>query len=109
MSTDKDKQISGLSSVLDDLQSLLEKQIELARQGNIRDVEALSKQTSSLVVKIRERGILELAEFKNRREQLQKLYEALYLAITAQKAGTFEELKQVRKGKRTIKAYRSNI
>ena len=109
MSTDKDKQISGLSSVLDDLQSLLEKQIELARQGNIRDVEALSKQTSSLVGKIGQRGILELTEFKNRREQLQKLYEALYLAITAQKAGIFEELRRVRKGKKTIEVYRRSI
>jgi len=100
-----DKQIH----LLDKLQSLLEKQIELARQGNISKVEILSKQAGSVVGKIAQTGVLELPEFKNRQGQLQKLYEDLCLAITAQKAGTTEELSRVRKGKKTVEVYRSNI
>jgi len=103
MSTDKQIHL------LDDLQSLLEKQIELAKQGNISDVEVLSKQTSSLVEKIAQAGIIELAEFKNRREQLQKLYKDLCLAVTAQRADVTEKLSRVRKGKKTIETYRNNI
>ena len=103
MSTDKHIHL------LDDLQSLLEKQIELAQQGNISGVEILSKQASSLVVEIAQTGILELREFKNRREQLQKLYDSLLLAITAQSAEVAGELSRVRKGKKTVEAYRSNI
>ncbi len=103
MSTDKQ------THLLDDLQSLLEKQIELAQQGNISGVEVLSKQASSLVVEIAQTGILELREFKKRRERLQKLYEELCLALTAAKAETVEKLSQVRRGKRTIETYRSNI
>jgi len=94
--------------LLDELQGLLEKQIKLARQGSIIDMERLSSQASSLVEKITQAGILELAEFKNRREHLQKLYEVLCLALTAQKADITEKLSQVRKGRKTIKAYRSN-
>lgn len=103
MSTDKK------THLLDDLQSLLEKQMELAQQDNISGVEVLSKQASSLVVEIAQTGILELREFKNRREQLQKLYDSLLLAITAQRADISEKLSRVRKGKKTIGIYRSNI
>ena len=95
--------------LLDKLHGLLEKQIELARQGNINKVEILSRQAGFLVGKIAQTGVLELPEFKNQQGQLQKLYEDLCLAVTAQKAGTVEQLCRVRKGKKTIEVYRSNI
>jgi hypothetical protein len=97
--------------LLDELQNLLEKQIELAQQGNSdnRHFEPLSKQANLVVEKITKERILELPEFKNRREHLQKLYQHLCLVVTAQKAETDEELSRIRKGKKTIKTYRSNI
>jgi len=100
-----DKQVH----LLDDLLILLERQIELARQGNVSDVEALSRQADSLVEKIARTGILERAEFKNRRERLQKLCNSLCLAITAQKADTAERLSRVRKGRKIVKTYRRNM
>jgi len=103
MSTDKQIHL------LDDLQSLLEKQTELAQQGNISEVEVLSKQAGSLVAEITQAGFLELAEFKNRRERLQKLYDGLCLAFAAQKASVAEELNRVHKARKTIGTYRSNI
>ena len=103
MSTDKQIHL------LDDLQSLLERQIELAQQGNISEVGVLSKQAGSLVGKIADTGAFELPEFKNRREQLQKSYEDLCLALTAQKADIAGKLSQVRKSKKTIQTYRSSI
>jgi len=96
-------------NLLDELQSLLEKQMELARKGNINEIEALSKQASSLVGKITRSGILESAEFRSRREQLRKLYQNLCLALAAQKAETAEKLSQVRRGKKTIEVYRKNV
>ncbi len=110
MSTDSVEIIpDGQIHLLDELQSLLEKQIELARQSNINEIEVLSKQASSLVGKIARSGVLESSEFNNRREQLRKLYDSLCLAITAQRADVGEKLSRVRKGKKTIEAYRSNI
>jgi len=105
MSTDK--QIH----MLDELQSLLEKQIELAQQGNpaSRRIELLSEQADSLVGKIAKTGILELAEFKHRRELLHELYDRLRLALTTQKAETAERLSRVHQGRKTIGTYRSNI
>lgn len=104
-----DKQISQSSSKLDELQSLLERQIELARQGSISELETLSKQADSLAGKLAQSAILESDEFRNRRERLQKLYEDLHLALTVQKADAFAELRRVRKGRRVVEAYRNNI
>jgi len=98
--------------LLDELQVLLEKQIELARQGSIRDVGILSERGAWLVGKIVQTGILDAtnpALDVGRREQLRKLYEDLCLAIAAQKADVSEKLSRVRKGKKTIHAYRSHI
>ncbi|MFZ2146845.1 MAG: hypothetical protein WAV28_06460 [Sedimentisphaerales bacterium] len=110
MSTDSVEIIpDGQIHLPDELQRLLEKQIELARQGNISEIEVLSKQASSLVSKIARSGLLESSEFKSQREQLRKSYQDLCLALTAQKAETTKEISRVRKGKKSIKAYRSNI
>jgi CRISPR/Cas system CSM-associated protein Csm2 small subunit len=97
--------------VLDELQSLLEEQIKLAQRGNAasRRIEVLSKQADALVGKIVQTGMLESSEFKNRREHLKKLYDTLCLAVTVQKADTATKLNQVRRGKKTITTYRSNI
>ena len=112
--TTKNTEVIGGKQIhlLDELQTLLEKQIELARQGNIREVEVLSEQAGSLVEKIAQKGVLNPADpvFNGeRQEQLQKLYEELCLAVTAQKADVSEKLSQVRKGKKTIQTYRSHI
>ncbi len=110
MSADSDEIIPGEQiHLLDELQNLLEKQIELARQGNINEIEVLSKQASSLVVEIARSEVLESSEFKSQREKLRKLYQDLCLALTAQQAETSEELSRVRKGKKTIATYRGNI
>ncbi len=110
MSTDSDEIIPDEQiHLLDELRNLLEKQIELARQGNINEIEVLSKQARSLVRQIVQSGVLESSEFKSQREQLRKLYQDLCLALTAQQAETAEELSRVRKGKKTIATYRGNI
>jgi hypothetical protein len=95
--------------LLDELQNLLEQQIGFARQGNVNEIEALSKQASSLVGKIAQSGILESPEFKSQRELLRKLYQDLYLALTAQQAENAKELSRVRRGKKTIATYGGNI
>lgn len=103
MSTDKRMRL------LNELCGLLGKQIELARQGNISEVEVLSRSADSIAQEVARTGILKLAEFRDRREQLRQLYEALCLAIVAQKAETGAELTRVRKGKKAVGVYRSNI
>lgn len=110
MSTDSDEIIPDEQiHLLDELQNLLEKQIELARQGNINEIEVLSKQASSLVGKIARSGVLESSEFKSQREQLRKLYQDLCLSLTAQQAENSTELSRVRKGRKAIETYHKNV
>lgn len=109
MSTDNVKVIPDEQIRLDELRHLLEKQIGFARQGNVNAIEALSKQSNSLVGKIARSGILGSPEFKMQREQLRKLYQDLYLALTAQQAENAKELSRVRKGKKTIATYGGNM
>ncbi len=110
MSTDSVEIIpDGQIHLLDELQSLLEKQVGFARRGNINEIEILNRQASSLVSKIARSGVLESSEFNKRCKQLRKLYQDVCLALTVQQAETAEELSRVRKGKKTIETYRSNI
>jgi len=98
-------------SMLDELQSLLQQQLELAHQGNSTGerIEVLGRQADCLVEKITQAGILERPEFESQRKKLKKSYENLHLAITAQKAETTEKLCHVRRGRNIIETYRGNI
>ena len=96
-------------NLLDELQGLLEKQIELARHDNISGLEAVNSQTECLVEKITQAGTLTCPEFQNRREQLQKLYKQLHLILTANKADTAEKLSRIRKGKKMLAAYSRSL
>lgn len=95
--------------LLDNLQNLLKEQLELAHQASLGQVELLGKQVEPLVQEIAQAKVLELPEFRQRRMYLQRLYEEICLALTAQQADTSRELSQVRKGKKAIGAYRNNI
>jgi len=103
------EQFSEGQAELNALEDLLEKQIKLARLGNITELEVLSKQASCCVEKVAETRILESTEYKSQKDKLEKLYRDLCLALAVQKAETAEEIKQVRRGKKTIGAYRSNL
>ncbi len=94
---------------LDELRNILKKQIGFARQGNVNAIEALSKQSNSLVGKIAKSGILESPEFQSQREHLRKSYEDLCLALTTPQAENTKELSRVRKGKKTVATYGSII
>ena len=97
--------------LLDKLRGLLEKQVELAHQGDSTGEEfnSLTARVASIVGKLTRSGILESTEYKSQREQLRKLYQDLCVTLTAQQAKTTEELSHVRKGRKTIEAYRNNI
>jgi hypothetical protein len=95
--------------LLAELESLLQRQIDLAHKGNISGAERLAQQAGLLVDRIVRTGILQLPELNSRSRQLQKLYEDLRLAVTTQKADTAAKLSHVRKGRRTARAYRTTI
>ena len=97
--------------LLDQLQDLLEEQIELVQKADPagNKFENLSIRADVLVEEIKRSRILQLAQFNDRKEQIQKLYDGLCLAISAKKDETAQELNRVRKGKKALVTYRSNI
>ncbi len=99
------------AELLDELQHLLEQQIELIHKGDPagKKIEKWSVRINIIVEEVKRTGILESAQFKNQREKIKKLYDCLYMEISAQKDQTEQQLNQVRKGKKTIVTYRNNI
>ena len=96
------------TSMLDELQGLLQRQLELARQGNSagEQIEVLGRQADCLVKEITQAGTLERPEFERKKKKLKKSYEDLHLALTAQKADTAERLSKVRRGRKIVETYR---
>jgi hypothetical protein len=94
--------------LLDNLQSLLEKQIEMARRSNFRRVEALAEQADSIVEKIVKIKAFEQPEFDGRRKHLTKLYEKLQLILAVGKDSVGRQLRQVGNVRKTLHAYRNN-
>ena len=101
--------LDDCESLLNDLILLLHKQIELARRGRITAVEALCEKAQLLVREIAHAGILDMPGFDQHRKHLKKLYEQLALALSTHKAQAAQELSHIRKGKKTIATYRSNV
>ncbi|MCJ7729059.1 MAG: hypothetical protein MUO27_04160 [Sedimentisphaerales bacterium] len=95
--------------LLGELSNLLERQIELARRGSLAGLEQLAGQCEPLVAKITAAGLLEKSEHKTARDRLAKLYRDLQLMLSTQKDAAVEQLKSVRKGKKTLAVYRGNV
>ncbi len=91
------------------LQGSLQKQIELARQAKIGEVETLALQTGDIADEIARTGILKLAEFAGKREKLAKLYRDLSLTLNDRKDEIRSQLNRIRRGKKTLGVYRSNL
>ncbi len=94
--------------LLDNLQSLLEKQIEMARRSNFRRVETLAEQADSVVEKIVKTKVFEQPGLDGRRELLTKLYKKLQLILATGKDSVGRQLRQVGNVRKTLSAYRNN-
>lgn len=94
--------------LLDNLQSLLEEQIEMARRGNFRRIETLAEQAGRVVEKIVKTKAFGQPEFDGGRKHLVKLYKKLELILAANKDSVGKQLRQVGNGRKTIQVYRNN-
>ena len=99
MSTDEQTRL------LDNLQSLLEKQIEMARRSDFRSVEALAEQADFIVDEIVKMKCFEQPEFAGRCQHLTKLYQKLELMLTGSKDSVGRQLRQVGNVRKTLEAY----
>lgn len=94
--------------LLDDLQSLLEKQIVMVRRSDFRNYETLTEQANSIVDKLVRTKAFGQTKFNKQRERLAELYKQLILMVTVQKDNVDKQLRQINEGKKTLRAYHGN-
>jgi hypothetical protein len=95
--------------LLEELANLLERQVELARHGDFAGLKRLAGQCEPLVVRITAAGLLENPAYRAERERLAEFYRYIQMAISMQKDATGEQLKLMRKHKKTLATYRDGV
>jgi hypothetical protein len=95
--------------LLEELANILAKQIELARHGQIEELEKLVCNNEQVAIKIMTARLLERPEHDGWRKRLTGLYKDLELMLSAQKDAVAGQLKSIHLGKKTLTAYRSNL
>jgi hypothetical protein len=97
------------TQLLTELESNLNKQLELARRGNLESVEKLADSCRMLVEKISSAGLMEKPQYQSQRQHIEMLYMELLLLLSSQKEAITEQLKSISRGKKTLATYRNNI
>jgi hypothetical protein len=94
--------------LLDQLEGLLKKQLELAHQGHSTSepFSVLTAEADSLVATVRSLGVVDSGALRYRCEQLRELYEKLCLVVAAERAEVREGLGRIRRGRKIIGTYR---
>lgn len=95
--------------LLEELANILERQVELARHGDFAGLERLAGQCEPLVARLTAACLPGNPAYKAERERLAKLYRDIEMAVSMQKDATGEQLKSMRKHKKTLAVYRGNI
>ena len=97
------------AALLGELRAVLDRLIRLTSQGSIAELELLGEQAGALVEQIAALGSLDMPEFDRQRRELLALYNTLCAELTARRIETADQLGWIRKGRRTLKAYRASI
>ena len=97
--------------LINKLTRLLEEQINVIHRSDItgKHIENLAEKTQVLANEIAKKKLLDMEQFANQREHIQRLYNNLNLAVIARKDEIEKHLDKIRKGKKIIVTYRGNI
>jgi len=91
------------------LENILEKQLKLMRSSRDKAVFDLAGQTTDFVNVIEQKEILKDDKFATQRSNIQKLFSELTLATAERKLFVSSELTKIRKGKKSVGAYKNEI
>ncbi len=90
------------------LHGLLNAQLTAGREGNLSRLEQLGEKANTVVAEIAHRGGDGSAVLGAERCDLKRLYDELTLILRAEQADVQNRLKQLRKVKRVVAAYRTD-
>lgn len=98
--------LTDITSRLDELTVLLEKQLDCIRKSEFSSFEQLTSQTELLIESVcQRRGSLQKTEHKQKLARIQRLYNTIILAIRSQTEELSQRLKHLRKGRETLSRY----
>ena len=90
---------------LEDLKRLLQGQLSMARRGNYRHLEALTRQTAPIVENLRKSSAFENPAFKPQCQQINELYRKLQLAVAGEKNSIETQQRQTADSRKTLRVY----
>ncbi len=90
--------------LLTELQTLLEEQVSLARNGKHEEVESLVARVDELLTELSDCPML--LRDNEQCERIRQLYNELCLMLTAQKSELAGRLRKIQTGKNSLRAYR---
>ena len=93
------------AALLDELQQLLERQLELTRGGNTAGLDEVGERANAVVGRMAKAHMMDSPAFRSRRSLLDKLFKELYLTLATQRQETCDALIAVRQGKRLLRIY----
>jgi len=101
--------LSVFSAVEFCLWDALDDATNFQRNYSIGEVEVLCEKTSEFIDELKAAGFFESQEYKQHIDEFKRLYGQLRLVLNAERAQVGKELGKVRKSKKAVGAYRSNI
>ena len=87
------------------LQTVLEKQVEMLKNSNFRSLEILVERADSIIAEITREQMAQQPQLKENVEYLMQLYKKLELMIEAETTSTKKQLRKVENGKMAVRAY----
>ncbi len=89
--------------LLMELQTLLERQVRLARDGKLREVSSLAAKLETLLSEAS--SYPSPSQNSEKAEHIRRLYNELCLILTTEKSDLAGKLKKMQKGKNSLQAY----
>jgi len=97
--------IDNQENLIDELHTLLEKQVQMLRNSKFLELEKLIEKTGAITTEIAQNPSLLTPELKDRSRQIHNLYKKLELMIATEKDAVDKQLQKVNCGKRTLRTY----
>jgi len=92
--------------LLDELQGIIKRQIELVRSGDFRDCELYAEKAGLLVERLKAAKVPLKNELREQFERTAKLYREAILIISTEKDRLGKQLVHINQGRKTLRAYR---
>ena len=90
------------------LENLLTRQVDKLRRYDLDGAVRIAEEATEIASRLGVEDVLERQEFSAQKKRLDALYKDIELIIETERSEVANKIKQIRKGKRTLGAYKNN-